>query len=677
MGGDAGVGKTRLVEEFCERVRGRDALTATGVCVPIDGGGLPYGPVVGILRDVVGQLGESAAGGILGPLASELRFGVPGLGDVVDSHSAVPRVADELAKTRLFESVLACVTRLAEHAALVLVFEDLQWADSASAELLSFLTRNLTDAKVMLIGSYRSEDVGRDHPMRPWLNELARHARVTHVRLEGLDRDEMTRLIEGILGRQPDWTLVEAVWARSEGNAFFAEELTAARHSPSLSVQLQGVIMARVEALSKDAQQLLQVAATAGATVDHRLLVAVGVLDADALDAALAETVDKQILVVDSSQAGYRFRHALLREAVYAALLPGERARLHRQIATTLAADASLVPAGPGHHLSELAAHWWAAGEWAEALGPSIAAAEAAIAVFAFPEALAHLEHALMVLDREPASGAAAGIDRLELLRKASDVAYMASDGQRSVDLARAAIDGVDATVEPATAARCYTLLARSAWAIGDSEAAFNACRTAAALLPADPPSVELARVLAEDARGLLLMSRLREAEVRCHEAIAAAQAVDARAEEGHARNTLGCCRGLLGQYDDGIDLVREALVIAEEMASPNDLDRAHTNLSFLLLQSGRLEEAAAVVFDSAAVAEQVWGVRLPAAALNSTEALVRLGRYDEAAALLAQIGEPPRGRHCGRCRTWCRCRWRSVAVVSRRPVACSPEPTN
>jgi DNA-binding CsgD family transcriptional regulator len=244
-----------------------------------------------------------------------------------------------------------------------------------------------------------------------------------------------------------------------------------------------------------------------------------------------------------------------------------------------------------------------------------------------------------MALDREPASGAAAGIDRLELLRQASDVAYMARDGQRSVDLARAAIDGVDATVEPATAARCYTLLARSAWSIGDSEAAFNACRAAAALLPADPPSVELARVLAEDARGLLLMSRLREAEVRCHEAIAAAQAVDARAEEGHARNTLGCCRGLLGQYDDGIGLVREALVIAEEMASPNDLDRAYTNLSFLLLQSGRLEEAAAVVFDSAAVAEQVWGVRLTAAAGISAEALVRLGRYREAADLLAQIG--------------------------------------
>ncbi len=344
VGGEAGIGKSRLVEEFCQRARHHGALVTTGVCVPIDGGGLPYGPVVGILHDVTRQLGETETEAALGPLAAGLGLGVglPHPEDRMEGYSAVPRMTEELAKTRLFASVLSGIVRLAERSAVVLVFEDLQWADSGSAELLSFLTRNLTDTRVLLVGTYRNDEIGRDHRLRPWLQEIRRHARVTHLPLESLDRDETAELIGGILGHLPDWTLVEAVWARAQGNAFFTEELTAARHNPSLSAELQGVIMTRVEGLSSDAQRLLRLAAVGGLTVDHRLLVAVGVLDRHDLEAALAETVDRQILVVDPSGAGYRFRHALLREAVDAALLPGERVRLHRQVAEALAADASL-----------------------------------------------------------------------------------------------------------------------------------------------------------------------------------------------------------------------------------------------------------------------------------------------------------------------------------------------
>ena len=472
--------------------------------------------------------------------------------------------------------------------------------------LPSFLTRNLTDDRVLLIGTYRSEELGRDHELRPWLSELGRHPRVTHLHLDGLDRDEMATMIAGILGHLPDWALVDAVWARSQGNPFFAEELTAARHSPSLSAELQGVIMARVEGLSLDAQQLLQVAAIAGPAVDHQLLVAAGLLDLDALERALAEAVGKQILVVDPDRTGYRFRHALLREGVYAALLPGERERLHRQVATALTADAVPGPPGSAHRAAELAAHWWAAGEWSQALGASVAASEAAVAVWAFQEALAHLERALSALDRMPATAAEGAVDRARLLEAASDVAYLANAGQRSVELAREAIDAADAVTDPSNVARRYALLGRNAWAIGDSEAAFDAYRQAAALVPADPPTAELAGVLAEEARGLMLMSRFVDAEPRCHDAIAVARAVGARAEEGHALCTLGCCRASRGFYDEGIAAVREALAIGEELADADVVNRSYMGLSALLVESGRLEEGAALVFDSAAIGEAV-----------------------------------------------------------------------
>jgi DNA-binding CsgD family transcriptional regulator len=189
-------------------------------------------------------------------------------------------------------------------------------------------------------------------------------------------------------------------------------------------------------------------------------------------------------------------------------------------------------------------------------------------------------------------------------------------------------------------------VLSRNAWALGDSDLALDACRRAASLLPADRPSEELARVLAEEARWLMLMSRYQEAELRCDEAIAVARAVDARGVEGHVLNTLGCCRGSLGRWDEGIALVRQALVIGEEVQSPEDVNRAYANLCYLLVESGRLEEGAAVAFDSAAMGENLWGARLSGGIVNGADALVRLGRFDEAQALLDQLG----GREFGVC---------------------------
>jgi DNA-binding CsgD family transcriptional regulator len=641
VSGDAGIGKSRLVEEFGRRARRDGARVATGFCLPIAGGGLPYGPVVGILRDLAHQLGEAEAREVLGPLASGLTFSAPGGVPSAELYSGLAPVSDELAKTRLFESILVALMRLAEQSPTVLVFEDLQWADSGSADLVSFLTRNLASTPVLLVGTYRGDELGRDHPLRAWLTELSRSPRAAVVPVGGLDRDELTQLIAGILGHAPDWTLVEAVWSRSQGNAFFAEELTAARHSPRLSAELQGVIMSRVEGFSDDAQRVLQLAAAAGPSADHRLLVAAGDLEGDRLDGALAEAIDHQVLVVEPDQAGYRFRHALLREAVEDSLLPGERARLHRRLATAVTDDPSLVPAPGGHRAGELAAHWWAAGDWSAARSESLVAAEAAASAWAFPEALVHLERALEAMTRlGPDESGCSSDDRRARLEQAADVAYLAGANERSVELARAAIDLGDAERDPSGLARCYTLLSRNAWAVGDSESVFDAYRRAKALVPADPPSVELARILAEEARGLMLMSRHHEAMRRCRDAIEVAEAVGARAEEGHARCTLGCSMAELGRRDEGLVLVQEALAIAEEVQSPEDLNRAYANLSSLLMEVGRLEETVDLVFAQADVDEHLWGVRLNGAAGNCTEAMVRLGRFDDALELLAQLGD-------------------------------------
>jgi DNA-binding CsgD family transcriptional regulator len=627
IGGDAGVGKTRLVEEFSAQVRGAGAVVATGVCVPTDSGVLPYAPIVGIVRDVLSHVDTAAE--VVGAVARGLRIDTSG--------EALP--TDEFAKTRLFESILTLVTKVAQESPIVLVIEDLHWADSASAELLGYLVRNLTDARALIVVTYRAEEVLRDHPLHGWLTELTRHPRTTQLRLSGLDRAETATLIGAILGEQPNWALADGVWARSQGNPFFAEELIAARDDPSLSPELQGVILSRVEALAKPTQQVLRAIATAGTTVTDRLVAALRVLDPDALEQALAEAVDRQILVVDASVGGYRFRHALLREAVYAAMLPGEARRLHHALATALTADPSLGAAGPGHRVAELAGHWWAAGEWPQALDASLAAADAAQAVWAFPEALAHLEHALSALD---ATSGDVSIDRVQLLAKVSEVAYLAGSSHRAVELAQAAINATDAAADPFRAAQYYTRLGRYQWVAGESQAAIDAYRTATSVLPKDAPSVELASILAEEARWLMLVARARDAEARAREAIAMARAVGARAVEGHATNTLGCCRSVLGHRDEALELMRASLAIAVEVGAAGDLDRAYHNLGYVLADWGDLEEAARVVFDSLAVGEGR-GIRRPnAVADNSVWALVRLGRYDEAEAMIARLG--PRG---------------------------------
>ena len=637
IGGDAGIGKSRLVEEFSDRARLRGAVVATGMCVPVDGG-LPYAPVVGILRTIDASLGNPASVHQL--LHSWDGGGAPISATKGREQSAAPGAGGgEFAKTVFFESVLQTLVEHSQKAPVVLVFEDLHWVDSGSSQLFDFLVRNLGDARVLTLGTYRSDELPNDHALTMWLAELGRHARVRQLALGPLDRSDLTTLMAGTLGEPPAAALVESVYARSQGNPFFAEELLAGGDAAALPTALRSVITKRVKQLPEQSQHVLSYVAAAGTAVDHRLLAAVSALDADTLDDAITAAVDKKVLLIDETAAGYRFRHALIREALYDELLPARRGRLHRDIAAALTADASLGSRTPRYRIAELASHWWASGDLAASLEPSLQAADAAIAVFAYPEAMVFLEHALLTDELVPAATTAAGTTRAALLEKASDVAYFAGLNARAVELAQAAIAVLDADRDRTDLARCYTMLGRNMWGVNDSGSAFEAYEKAVEILPADQPSIELAWVLAEQARGQMLMSHWAAGEKFAHQAIAVARALGARHVEGHALNTLGCCVASVGFGDKGIELLQESLAIAEDVGNHDDLNRAYNNLSSMLIDYGRLTDAASVMFDSAAIGEELWGAKLSGAAGNGVFALVRLGRYAEALALLAELG--------------------------------------
>jgi len=268
LGGDAGIGKTRLIEEFRDRARAGGTLFAAGVCTPAEGGGLAYGPVVGILRDLARQLDETTSTTLLAP--ARLRLGL--LDPAATETHAGPTM--ESSKTQLFEALLTCLTALADRSRVVVLFEDLHWADSASVEVVDFLARNLGAAPVLLLGTYRSDELERAQSLRQVVGELGRHRSVSHLELAGLDRDATAVLMTAALGHEPDWALLDAVHARSEGNPFFAEELTAARDAAALPSALRNVILLRIESLGPAARLVASIAAAAGAAIDHRLVVA-------------------------------------------------------------------------------------------------------------------------------------------------------------------------------------------------------------------------------------------------------------------------------------------------------------------------------------------------------------------------------------------------------------------
>jgi predicted ATPase len=269
LGGEAGVGKTRLVAELTARCTSDGTRVLSGGCVPVGEGTLPYAPIVEALRALLVDLDASAVRELVGPSWSELARLLPALGEL--DRTGAP---EQAAQARLFELLLGLLGRLGEQAPLVLVVEDLHWADQSTRNLLAFLVRNLRRERVLVVVSYRSDEPHHPDRLGPYLAELDRGGPVQRLELPRLDRAETMAQVAGILGTTPSVGLVDAIYARSEGNPFFAEELLASVQAGSdvLPATVRDLLRGRVGALPEPARQVLAVVAVAGRRVPHRLL---------------------------------------------------------------------------------------------------------------------------------------------------------------------------------------------------------------------------------------------------------------------------------------------------------------------------------------------------------------------------------------------------------------------
>jgi DNA-binding NarL/FixJ family response regulator len=636
VAGESGVGKTRLLRELQRHAEAAGARVLRGDCVAFGAGELPYAPIAGALRSLMRELGQDAFDDLVGPGRDELARLLPELG--ADSPAAGPdgrgmsAIGEPLAQARLFGLLRGLLDQLAAEAPVVLVVDDLQWADRSTLEFLSSLLRGLRDERLLLVCTYRSDELHRRHPLRPFLAEEERREGVERLELERFSMNELALQVAGILGATAEPDLVTRLHERSEGNAFFAEELIAASAEGDgpLPSSLRDVLTLRLEALPQDARTVLSAAAAAGRRSSHRLLAAVAGLPEDALLEALRAAVAHHVLVLDDD--GYSFRHALLQEATYADLLPGERTALHLRLAEALSVDPTLAEgAGAG----ELAQHWRAAHRMPDALAAYVRAGLEAERASAFAEAGANFEAALEIWDLIDDAPQRAGLTKAEVVARAAETTHFAADHHRAVALGRTAIELVDAGGEVVDRALARERLGRYLWLAGDSDSSLAVYRDAVRILPADPPTPELARVLAAQGQILMLKGPNEEANACCQEAIEMARAVGARDVEGHALNSLGVTMSSMGDWAGAEDAMRGAARIAEELSHVDDILRAVVNLSDCIDQQGRIAEAAEMALEGARRAAR-FGVLSYAGFLEGDACwrLTRVGALDEAEAI-------------------------------------------
>jgi len=472
IGGEAGVGKTRLVGVAAEEVVARGGRVMTGACLELVERSLPYGPVVQLLRHAARTMAPADFDAVVGPARAALGHLLPELRLETSDGDRDSQDGD------LLEHLLGVVERLGADVPLLFVIEDLHWADRSTRDLLVFLARNLQDTHVLMMGTYRSDDLHRRHPLRAVLAELDRGGAVLRIELERFTRDELRDQLTGILGSTPTVELLDEVFERSEGNPFFAEEIVAATRDGdcrSLPPTLRDLLLARVDDLPASTRDILRTAAVIGRRFPHTLLAAVCDRADDDLLEDLRLALEQQVLVTDNDR--YSFRHALVQEAVYDDLLPGERTRLHARFAELLVLKPELFDGGDAERISEIACHWFEAHDNDQALPAAIDAARAAEEMCAFPEALAHCERALALWDRVHDAAARVGMSRVDLTRFAARMADLAGTSDRALALARDALREVDEAADPVTAGMIHERVARFLWQMGDGSRAWPRMR--------------------------------------------------------------------------------------------------------------------------------------------------------------------------------------------------------
>jgi len=584
VGGDAGVGKSRLIAEVMA-VAGRRGFTVLfGQCAEI-GDSVPYLPFADAFRTAP-------------PQVERVVKARPVLARLLPDGGEQAQEADTsgMARQQMFGAVLGTLAELAEASPVLLVLEDLHWADATTRLLVTFLARMLRRERVAIVGTYRTDDLHRRHPLGDVVAELGRLPSVTLVELGPLPAAALAEHLSSLPNgpSRLSTALLSSVVSRAEGNAYYAEELLAASSGSAgaLPSGLAALLLSRVARVSDAAQQVLRAAAVAGRRANDQLVLAVSGLDEAAYTDAVRELVAHQLLVPDGPD-GYRFRHALLREAVYGDLLPGERTRLHGRFAALLATV--FAATGPGV-AAELAYHSLTGHDIPGALAASVRAGEEAERIGAPAEAQRHYDQALELWDRAADAETLAGMSRGALGLKSAVAAAASGDVPRAIQLLRHVRAGAlagDTTAEfRARVGERLAFYLLQSDGPGWAEESLRVITETVEQTPADPPTVTCARAMATGAIAWMANGDIAEAREWAERARAEAERAGADWVGADVLVTLGMIASREGDTEEAINLyaaaheqavgthmfgveLRAAYHLAAERLSGGDLDGA------------------------------------------------------------------------------------------------------
>ena len=527
LAGDAGVGKTRLLTELRDRSVDEGWLVQAGHCLDFADSALPYlpfseitGRVARELPDLFDEVAERH------PALLRLLPGQRMLSQATDPES-VP--ADQAA---LFDAVHALAEAAGARQRLLLVVEDLHWADQSTRDLMSFLFGRGFEAPVALVASYRSDDLHRRHPLRRQVAVWARMSGVERLQVEPLGRADVRRLVQQLHPDPLPEEQVRDIVGRAEGNAFFVEELVGAARSRTgrIPEDLAELLLVRLESLDDSAVTVVRAAAVAGRRVSHAALSAVVELEPVELDSAVRDAVEGHVLV-PSGDDFYQFRHALLAEAVYDDLLPGERTTLHAAYAQALKDGRATGTA------AELARHARLAKDYATALTASLRAGDDARGVGGAEEAA---QHYLQALDlwfdtRLPED---TDLDYPRLVGLVSDALIAAGHPARALGVVREQLDRLPPEKGDAVRGQLLGTLAFALAMTETEQDPLDVTTQAVALVP-DEPTNARAKVLAVHARMLARSGHLREGREVAMTALALAERLDMPRLASDIRTTL------------------------------------------------------------------------------------------------------------------------------------------
>ncbi len=471
LSGDAGVGKTRTTQEFLIRTRG--ARGHTGRCHE-GPGAPPFWPWVQILRERVDrtepEVLERQVGAALAPLCQL----IPDLAARIHAPWVAPAEGSPESRFQLFDAIAGFLRSATEDEPLVLVLDDLHWADPASLLLLEFLARDLSNMRMLVIATYREEELGDGNPLVRSLGALVPLPHCLRVPLQGLDRSEVRALMGAMTGVRPTRDLLHAVFQRTEGNPFFVSEVVGLLQEGNASAvevvestvprAVIDTVVRRLSRLEGETLEVLRVASVIGREFSLDLLARVIDLETDRLRELLEEASQAAVVGTDTPEAiQYRFRHTLIRETLYSKIPSLERARIHRRVADTL--EKSGGAEAPYSHLAHHASEAAAAGDFERSVAFARRAGEEALAVFAYEDAALHFGSALRALESRK---------RVDDQSQVVDLLLCLGDAQSKAAASKAARQSFERAAEAARRAGEVDKFARAAVGFTGSDLHFN-----------------------------------------------------------------------------------------------------------------------------------------------------------------------------------------------------------